>query len=124
MERGADALGPASELVVRVLGLPQPQEPEGLPREVVGPWVLLVRLGHAPRHALLEEQLARLAPGRVPELHRRSRSGWEVADEGLDQPSVVRQRGRALVQHRAEPLAERARHAEEVPYVLVGVIVA
>ena len=69
----ADPLRPGREFLVGVGGLAEPEEPERLPREVVGAGVLLVGLGDAPPDPLTPQELACLAPGRMPELDRAPR---------------------------------------------------
>ena len=121
LERRADPAHPGAQLIVRVLGLAQAEEAERLPGQVVGSRVVLVGLGDAPGDALLQQQVARLDPRRVAELHRGSGGRRQVADEGLDQPAVVLQGGRALVQDRPEALPEQPSKVEEVAHVLVRV---
>ena len=107
----------------RVLGLPQPQVADRLPRQVLGLRVLVVGLGDAPGDAALEQRVASRRPRRMPELHRVGRSArGKRVEEPREQVGVVVQARRALEQHASEAVREQPARRHEPSDVLLHVL--
>jgi hypothetical protein len=121
VEHRADRVRPCPDVLVRVLLPPQAEVRERFGWDLVAVDLGAVRLCEAPGHAVLGEEVARLEPGLVAELHRVRRDRRQVADEALDQLAIEMEARRALEEDRSQVIAEQPGSLEELGNVAVCV---